>query len=174
VQALFNQYSYVLLVLGIILAVGVALRLIFRRSLRVTTVVVLALAILGAAGWGVLRPTPGDVSDLAKAEATLRGGRPTLLEFYSDYCIGCIAARATFDQTVAQMQTAYTDTVNVMRVDIHSDSGRALREEYGFSYTPEFVIFDGGASELWRSHTPPTITDLDSVFSDHMSHVSGD
>ncbi len=164
-QALFNQYSYLFLVGGVMLAAAVALRLIFRRSRRVTGVAVLLLAVVSLAGWIVLRPTPGNVSDLAQAEATLHGGKPTVLEFYSDYCIGCIAARSAFDTVATQMQQTFAGAVNVLRVDIHSDSGRALREEYGFSYTPEFVIFDGGASELWRSHRPPTLSDLDHVLS---------
>ncbi len=164
-QALFNQYSYVFVTVGIVVGAGIMLRLWLHRSLRVTAAAVLVLALIGATGWLVLKPTPSNVSDLAKAEATLHGGKPTVLEFYSDYCIGCIAARSTFDSVVTQMKQKFADTVNVMRVDIHTVSGRALREEYGFSYTPEFVIFDGGAAELWRSHTPPTLNELDRVFS---------
>lgn len=172
-QALFNQYSYVFLTVGIVVGAGIVLRLFLRRSLRVTAIVVLALVLLGATGWLALRPTPGNVSDLARAEATLHGGKPTVLEFYSDYCIGCIAARSTFDDVVTQMRQKFADAVNVLRVDIHTDSGRALREEYGFSYTPEFVIFDGGAGELWRSHTPPTLNELDHVFSPGIITTTG-
>jgi hypothetical protein len=46
-------------------------------------------------------------------------------------------------------------------VDIHTDFGRTLRERYGFSFTPEFVLFDSAGSEIWRSHTPPSETELE-------------
>ena len=61
---------------------------------------------------------------------------------------------------------------NILRIDIHTDFGRELRNRIGFTATPEFVLFDSAGREVWRAHIPPTpeqlalvnspITELDS------------
>jgi hypothetical protein len=45
---------------------------------------------------------------------------------------------------------------NILRVDIHTDFGRELRRQLGFSYTPEFILFDSVGREIWRDHAPPS------------------
>jgi hypothetical protein len=45
---------------------------------------------------------------------------------------------------------------NILRIDIHTPLGRELRPRIGFTYTPEFVLFDSAGQEVWRDHTPPS------------------
>ena len=70
-----------------------------------------------------------------------------------------MAARRTVDALVANLG----DQFNVLRVDIHTTVGRELRALYGFTYSPEFVLFDASGSELWRSNNPPSTAELERV-----------
>lgn len=64
-----------------------------------------------------------------------------------------------------------SEQFNILRVDIHTQHGRELRRRIGFTYTPEFVLFDSVGQEVWRDHSPPSpellalvensVTDLD-------------
>lgn len=161
-MGIFNQYSYVFISLTVtIIAVVILLRLRVRPLL-----VALAGALLVGGfvtGWLLLRPGDSDVQNLAAAEAVINSGNPTLVEFYSNYCAGCIAARGVVDELVTEMDERFGGDFNILRVDIHTDFGRILRERYGFSYTPEFVIFDHAGSEVWRSHVPPSINELEMI-----------
>lgn len=159
---IFNQYSYLTFtVLGTLLL----LFILWRSRVRWWRIglVGLALAVAIAAGWLVLRPGSSDVDSVAAAEQVLSSGKPTLIEFYSNYCVGCMAVRAAVDDLVAQSDERFGDDLSVLRIDIHTDLGRALRERYGFSYSPEFVLFNHAGAEVWRSHQPPTLGDLESV-----------
>jgi thioredoxin-related protein len=49
------------------------------------------------------------------------------------------------------IEQQYKGRLNVIRLDIQSDTGRALASVYGFQYTPTFIFFDGQGKELWRS-----------------------
>ena len=53
---------------------------------------------------------------------------------------------------------------NILRIDIHTDFGRELRNRFGFTATPEFVLFDGSGREVWRAHTPPAPEQLALVY----------
>lgn len=151
----FNQYSYLFLSAGLALALLVLLR--WRRvRWPLTLVSVVALVALAGGVWLVVRPGSSDVSELRAAEAALNNGRPTFLEFFSNYCLGCVSARPTVDQIVSQIQ----DRFNILRVDIHTEMGRALRQKLGFSYTPEFVLFNPQGQEVWRSNRPPSLDQL--------------
>lgn len=159
---LFNQYSYLTFaVIGTLVILWVLWRLRVRKLLVGLTG--LALVAAFALGWLVLRPGTSDVDSVAAAERIINSGRPTLVEFYSNYCVGCMAIRAGVDDLVVASNERFGDDLNIIRIDIHTELGRALRERYGFSYSPEFVLFDDGGSEIWRSHAPPTLGELETI-----------
>jgi thiol-disulfide isomerase/thioredoxin len=147
----FNQYSYIFLSLGLILG-SIVVLLALRQRRSVILGVAAALAVVLVLGNFVVRPGSSDVNSVAGAKALLANGKPTLVEFFSNYCLGCAAARPVVDQLVSRIQDQY----NILRVDIHTDFGRELREEYAFSYSPEFILFDTTGHEVWRSHVPPS------------------
>jgi hypothetical protein len=79
----FNQHSY-LLISAIVLG-SVALALVMRR-VRLAWLIWLGLLALVLIGWLGLRTGEGaSLTSVEDYEASLRAGRPTLVEFYSDY-----------------------------------------------------------------------------------------
>ncbi len=149
-DGIFNQYSYI--IISVLVLVASALLLWrYLASRRVISVMIVSLLVLSLAGFFLLRPGAGDVESVSSAEAILRNGKPTFLEFFSNYCAGCLAIRPVVDTYVEELDQDF----NIMRIDIHTETGRELRERYAFSYTPEFILFDSGGSEVWRGHAPP-------------------
>lgn len=79
-----QQHSYVFISLGVVFGLMVALRVLrvrWRYALLATggIAMVLTLALF------ILRPGLSDVDSVQAAEAMLRNGRPTFLEFFSNY-----------------------------------------------------------------------------------------
>jgi thiol-disulfide isomerase/thioredoxin len=151
---LFNQFSYVIFMLAAL--VGVILLLRWRgiqpRGLLVAGGLFAALAL---GGFFILRPVYADVASIEEADVMLTNGHPTFIEFYSPYCIGCMAVRSSTDDLVAEVKQQVGDALNVLRVDIHTAPGLALRERFHFTSSPEFVILDGAGQEQWRGHRLP-------------------
>ncbi len=158
-MSIFNQYSYVFISLVALAAAYLAMRFVLRARPPFIAVAELALAGLLVVGLLVLRPGLSDVNSVEQAESLLNNGRPTFLEFFSNFCAGCLAVKPTVDQLV----TSIADDFNVLRVDIHTGFGRELREQMGFSFTPEFVLFDRKGQEVWRDHSPPSSEHLDLI-----------
>ena len=148
---IFNQYSYVIISLAVLIATVLVLRY-FVANWRVILAAVGGLLVFVIAGFLLLRPGFSDVDSLSAAEAMIQNGRPTFMEFFSNYCAGCLAIRPVVDSLIEDMD----DSFNILRVDIHTDTGRELRQQYDFSYTPEFLLLDNQGNEVWRSHSPPT------------------
>jgi thiol-disulfide isomerase/thioredoxin len=155
-----NQFSFVLISLGVIIGVVVLLR-ILNRSWRVTAGAGLAVAVVALIAFFILRPGLSDVDSVQAAESMLQSGRPTIVEFFSNYCVGCLATRPQVDALVSEIEAQHGDGVNILRIDIHTNFGRELRERYGFSYTPEFILFNRDGEEIWRAHVPPTLAQID-------------
>lgn len=156
-MSLLNQYSYIIISLIALVVSAVVLRR-YAANGRIATAAVVALAVLLVAGYFLLRPGAGDVQSAGDAFAVIENsGRPTVLEFFSNFCAGCLAVRPVVDQLAAQI----ADEFNFVRVDIHTEPGRALRERYLFAYTPEFIVFDAAGREVWRAHVPPDTNALD-------------
>lgn len=149
-----NQYSYVLIALGSLLGVFVITRLL-RLRWRVTVAGLLIAALVFSGIYAALRPGNGDVETIEAAEAVLDNGNPTLVEFFSNFCAGCLSVRPAVDRLVERLREDYPNAYNILRVDIHTPVGRELRARYGFSFTPEFVLFNRQGSEIWRAHVPP-------------------
>ena len=148
---IFNQYSYVIISVAA-LAASIIILWRYRVKAQAAATAVIALALLLLVGYFLLRPGADDVESVSDAVALIENGsRPTVVEFFSNFCAGCLAVRPVVDRLAAEIENEF----NFVRVDIHSDAGRELRERYGFSYTPEFIVFDRSGREVWRAHTPP-------------------
>ena len=157
---ILNQYSYLLISSAIILASIFVLRH-YVESRRVIAVTVASLIVLSLTGLFLLRPGDSDVNDTETARAMIANGKPTFLEFFSNYCAGCLAIRPVVDEYTERL----TGTFNILRIDIHTEVGRALREQFRFSFTPEFILFNANGEEVWRGHTPPPEEQLSQITS---------
>ncbi len=147
---ILNQFSYLFITLAVLLASFILLqRYVVDRRLVAGAMV--AITVLSLTGMLLLRPGSSDVATPSQAQQSIYNGKPTFLEFFSNYCAGCLALRPSVDLLVSDIG----DDFNILRVDIHTDLGREMRETYGFTYTPEFVLFDRNGQEVWRDHSLP-------------------
>jgi hypothetical protein len=83
-REIFQQYSYVWISLGVVL-VSIAVMRILHLRWRVTLLAAGGLAVVLGASLLILRPGQSDVNSFQAAEAMLTNGKPTFLEFFSNY-----------------------------------------------------------------------------------------
>jgi hypothetical protein len=83
-MSLFNQYSYVIGSLIILVVVLLAMRRFHVRRVALGSAVIVIVFVL-LAGFLILRPGNSDVNSTQAAEAMLKNGKPTFLEFFSNY-----------------------------------------------------------------------------------------
>jgi thioredoxin 1 len=140
-----NQYSFILIAGLALLAVGGFFW--FTGLTRRKSLALAALAVAFIAVWSGLRTGASAFQDAAQAEVVIREARmPVLVEFYSDYCAGCLAARPTLDALEVDLK----DELKIIRLDVASPSGQALGAELRLYATPTFIFFDAEGRELWR------------------------
>lgn len=60
--------------------------------------------------------------------------------------MGCVLA----EPIVNGLETDLAGKLLVLRVDIHSQAGQTLADEYGSFATPTFIFFDAQGEEQWR------------------------
>jgi thioredoxin 1 len=143
---IINQYSAIWIAVFLVVTMAAIL---LRRKPKWPHFLVLAVVVLGlATAWIFLHPRQtAQISTAAQVQASIGRGTPVLLELQSPYWIACTAMKPIVDGIEKQYQGRLT----VIRVDIQSETGRALAPIYRFQYTPTFIFFDGQGKELWRS-----------------------
>lgn len=154
-----NQFSYPLIAAGILLVVYLVLKRFV--SLRIVIAAQITLVLVFAAAFLALRTGEGDSAAVRDFRSVVSNGRPTFIEFFSNFCTACLVLRPTIDDIIVKVGDDY----NVLRVNIHSEEGQAMREAYDFSFTPEFVVLDSNGIEVWRDHAPPSESTLSEVLS---------
>ncbi|MCS7071684.1 MAG: thioredoxin family protein [Anaerolinea sp.] len=160
-MSLANQFSYVLMSALAVVIILASIRMLTRPRPIVLTGIGAALVLAALGLFLLLRPGTSDVDNLQAAEQILNNGQPTLVEFFSNYCAGCMGVRPVVDALVDELKRTRAGTFNVLRVDIHTGFGQTLSERYGFSFTPEFILLNGDGEEVWRGHAPPSVADID-------------
>lgn len=143
---ILNRFSYIIMATVVLVGLGV----FFARSgftrRRALALGVAALAFFVA--WATLRTGSGTATDTQAATLVLRDSeQPVLVEFYSDYCAGCLAARPAVDS----LERELADRLKVVRLNVASPAGQDLAMQLAVeNRTPTFVLLDAQGNELWR------------------------
>ena len=48
-----------------------------------------------------------------------------------------------------------SDQVDVLLINIHTEVGQAVLDRFAFEFTPTFIVYDAGGSEIWRGNIAP-------------------
>jgi thiol-disulfide isomerase/thioredoxin len=142
---LINHYSFLLLALGSTLGLAAFLArdgLNRRDGLAVGALAAGYAAAFLLLGSGV--ETPGATDRL---QAVIGSGRPVLVEIYSPYCLGCMAARPIVDQITAE----HLGRLDHLRVNRLNPAGRQFADQTGLVYTPAFLLYAADGTEILRA-----------------------
>jgi len=52
---------------------------------------------------------------------------------------------------VDAVEREFFGKLKVIRLNVQDPAGKALALEYGFQFTPTFILLDGDGQEAWRS-----------------------
>mgnify|MGYP001439456191 CR=1 FL=1 len=99
--------------------------------------------------WRLLVSTETGELDSVRAvrEELSNGRRPTIIEFFSSYCVGCMAMKPVVDRLEAEAG----DRLQIIRLNIDTEPGKTLMSEFGVVFTPTFVYFDASGNKLRES-----------------------
>lgn len=118
------------------------------NTLRNLVVAVAAIVLTVAIFFGLrAQAATPSLASLAKTatpyDVAQTNGKPTLLEFYADWCTACQAMAPA----MANLRQSYGDQVNFVMLNIDNDKWLPEMLEYKVDGIPHFVYFD-------PSHTP--------------------
>ena len=145
--AIFNHKTYpifsVLLLGGLIFALA-------RNGISGFDILIVALYLLGAFGlWRIL--VTSQTEEMTSVEKVLHqiqiANRPTIVEFYSRYCMGCMAMKPVVDR----LESEAGERLQILRLNIDEDPGKTLMSEYGVIFTPTFIHFDAQGQKTSES-----------------------
>jgi len=140
-----NQFSFLILSGIVLLVLG---WIVLRSRLSDMRWLALGALVVGLiVSFWIFNPGPGSTFDPAELRPGVERSGPTLLEFESPYCLGCMAAQPAVDQ----VKREYGSELQVLQVNVLDPAAEPLLAEYGFQYTPTFIFIDPTGTELWRS-----------------------
>jgi thiol-disulfide isomerase/thioredoxin len=109
--------------------------------------------ILFGAIWLAMRPGPADITSPEQLARLVKGGKPVVVELYSNFCMICMANR----QIIKTAATSLSGQCRFVRVELPTAAGQAIGDFYKCRYTPSYLLFDGHG-DLVRTIIPDNVT----------------
>ncbi len=96
--------------------------------------------------WRLLVSTQtAEMDSVQKIRSQLTNSKtPTIIEFFSSYCVGCMAMKPVLDR----LEQEAGERLQIIRLNIDEEPGRTLMAEYDIVFTPTFVYFDKQGNKL--------------------------
>jgi thiol-disulfide isomerase/thioredoxin len=113
-------------------------------------IIAIAAVILAIALFFGLKIQQGDASLTAQAqvatpiEVALASGKPTIMEFYADWCTSCQAMAPN----LAKVKKDYAETVNFSMLNVDNTKWLPEIEKYRVDGIPHFIFFDRSGDML--------------------------
>jgi thioredoxin-like negative regulator of GroEL len=137
------------------------------------TAIVLAIALFFG-----LKTQQGDAALAAQAQAAtpievaLASGKPTLMEFYADWCTSCQAMAPS----LAKIKKDYAKTVNFAMLNVDNTKWLPEIEKYRVDGIPHFIFFDRRGATLGEviGEQPDSVvrSSLDEIIADRIKPIS--
>jgi len=136
-----------------------------RFSPAIVVVVLFAIATLGLTHAGGDSPAPSLVSGLITLKATaqaatpydiaMANGKPTLLEFYAEWCTTCQAMAPTLEA----LQQQFGQQMNLVMLDIDAPQWQQPVEQFQVKGVPHLVLLqaDGTVADHFSGEVPRSI-----------------
>lgn len=112
------------------------------------------LVVLGGI-WLAMRPGRADLASKEDLDRAIQGGRPLVVEFYSNFCLICMANR----QVIRIASRSLRGAAGFARIELPKGAGARLGKEYGVFYTPSYLVFDAHGDRV-RTIVPDNVTPL--------------
>ena len=98
---------------------------------------------------------PGRIASPEQLARLVKGGKPVVVELYSNFCLICMANR----QTIKIAATSLSGQCRFVRVELPSATGEAIGDFYKTRYTPSYLFFDEHG-DLVRTIIPDNVTPI--------------
>ena len=105
--------------------------------------------------WLSMRPGGADITSPEQLARLVKGGKPVVVELYSNFCLICMANRHTIEVAA----TSLSGECRFVRVELPSAAGMAIGDFYKCRYTPSYLIFDEHG-DLVRTIIPDNVTPI--------------
>jgi len=112
------------------------------------------LIVFGAI-WLSMRPGSADITSPEQLARLVKGGKPVVVELYSNFCLICMANR----QTIKIAATSLSGLCRLVRVELPTAAGAAIGDVYNCRYTPSYLVFDEHG-DLVRTIIPDNVTPI--------------
>lgn len=89
----------------------------------------------------------------------LGNGRPTILEFYADWCEACRSMAPAMDS----VESSYRQQLNVVLLNVDNPRWQPEVERYAVNGIPQLELFDRTGSAIGRSIGARSATELESL-----------
>ena len=140
---LINQYSFIIISIVSLILIGIFIWRAFNPALAISVMLV-AILILSVI-FISLRRGEATVSSLEDFNLALESG-PLLIDFYSDYWVGCLLAKPDVDRLEKQLK----GKVQVIRLNVANEFGKQLKFKFNVGIVPGFVLVNKEGKEILK------------------------
>ncbi len=110
-----------------------------RNALIAGATIVLVIGLYGATSSDFSRVTPQDlVKRAVPYEVAQSNGKPTVLEFYADWCVTC----KTMAPTIGKLEDRFRGQINLVMLNVDNPKWAPELDRYRVNGIPHYVFLD--------------------------------
>lgn len=146
INSINNGSSIKLIGIGLVVVLAVLITLLITRPAATIS------SFTPLSGLMTLKSMAADAVPYGDAIAT---PKPTLIEFYADWCTTCQG----MSSAIADLHQQYSNTINFVMLDIDDPQWAEQISDYGASGVPQFTLLDASHNEVntWVGKVPKPI-----------------
>lgn len=143
---LIDRFTYVIESVLILVILGIVYWRVPDPTMLLVDIFIAGLLLIL---WFVLRRTHAAVNPEKKVRKAVGGGRPVLLDFFSNFSSACLVNSIP----IIMLQRRHKARVEVISIDMNNPAGRAVAALYG-ARVGSLVLLDHKGEELARGWWP--------------------
>lgn len=121
----------------------------FAKEDGITVLIVLILV----TAYALLRTQGDTFESIEVLKSSFEGGKPTVIEFYSNNCSICLTSKPK----VAQLERELQDFAQVLKLNVKDPVNQTLANQMGVSGIPTFFVIDPNGNIIYaRAGSPDT------------------
>jgi thioredoxin 1 len=115
-----------------------------KKHLIYSAVIIILILLFSFGGKLINNENNNDMKTDKDFEQIISDSKPTVVDFYADWCAPCKIQGPIIDEFAEEMN----DKVNVIKINV--DSNKDLANKYGIVSIPAILIFKDG-EKIWKA-----------------------
>ena len=143
---IINQFSFILVAVFLLLFATIISRQILDFKIALVFILIVTISLIFAQIF--LKTKTSEILNVEDLNNSLESHKFSLIQIYSDFWVACLSSKPIVDR----LESELPKDINFIRLDINSEPGKYIRNNYQINTVPSYLILNKEKEKIWRQN----------------------